>query len=689
MRPFASWFPRRGASGRAALPGARGAATASDGAVGARLVLPYSRYLAGEEVEACFLAPPGEAPRAYEVEVRAAGGPARTERCVEPRWRRGGLAPGDYRLRVRAAPGRRGSAAPAGWSRPLAFSVHRAEDSAGVHDERAREHALSLMAECDADGVWTITDPWAYPPSCPRGEPVAWFRTPCYDGSGMLVNESPDYYRDPFGYYLDCIGELRARGADFVTWHDVLDGRCGRGRLEVLLQFDLDAGPRSMARLFPELRARGVRGTIMTHREAHDWYEWRIEDACLDLLLEAVRAGWAVGYHNNALGNVQRLERLGDYGPEALAEAAEGFARDVRTLRGWFDVRAFTHHGGLVLNKRTPVVPGLGIACVDRAFDPRTWERVRSRFSDGGFLARPGPLREHVGRLREGLHFLRNHPVKYGNYREPFDVPPLVLEDARTEGASPDRELAGRVERASQLQRVWLRARDAHRMSRRFSHASPEKPLSRHFGPFEEIAATVERFRARRSDTLLREYPWAPGDPRVFWWRMLRAFGPERGEVLNVGALPPAQRDENTEFLRPGVRVIEMDADPSREPDVTGDVVEAPADWDGRFACVLLLGLPYFAEPSRAVTACARLTSEGGCGLFGFAADTHPSRGGLWRPDDRPVWRRELEPLESPGLRSRLWSFGPGNLRELFTSWGRIDVEFFSHYWFVRAWLRP
>lgn len=656
-----------------------------------RPVLPYTHYVESEEIELCFL--PAFAHDAdagyYEVEVK---GPARFgRRCEQQRvsfWRRtGDLPPGTYRIRVRWTPDCSCSDDKkwTEWSAPLVLTVHANDKAAAVEQLKVVDHRQSLILDRGVNGVATITDPWILPPGCPEEEPVRWFRTPCYDGAGTLVNEEADYYRDPLSYYLECIQQLYHRNARFITWHDVIDGRSTGDGLDVILQFDLDAGPRSMARIYEALAGLKVRGTIMVHREAHDWYNYRIEEVCLDLLVDAERNGWAIGYHNNSLGNVQRLGRVGDYSAEILNAAAERFRSDVATLRRWFDIRTFTHHGGIVINKHTPVPTDIGLTCADRPFNPSLWDSIQGSFSDGGFLARPMTLRQRVRSLTKGRFFFRNHPVKYGNYSPPFDVPPLVAEDGARGGVEVGSELREQVDKAVDKQRMWLRLRDKHRLHQRLSHASIEKPISSRFKSFAEVGITIGQFRNRRRDSFLRQYPWVLGDPRVFWWRMLHTYSVAQGEVLNVGALPPERRDENTAFLCAEVKVLEMDIDAGRKPDIICDVTEAPQDWNGRFAAVLLLGLPCFPSPSRAVQACGRLTAPGGVGMFGFAADTHPLRGALWRPADRPLWRLEREPLKNIALRAQLWSFDREGVHALFHLWGEVSVEFFSHYWFVLA----
>jgi len=131
--------------------------------------------------------------------------------------------------------------------------------------------------------------------------------------------------------------------------------------------------------------------------------------------------------------------------------------------------------------------------------------------------------------------------------------------------------------------------------------------------------------------------------------------------------------------------VLEMDIDPARKPDVLADITNPPREMLGSFNCVLLFGLTIIHCPSRAVDACRALTKPGGVTLFGFAADTHPVRGGLWDPVMRPVWSRDREPLGNIGLKGHMWSFTEDSIAGLFKYWGEYEFEFFSNMFYVVA----
>jgi hypothetical protein len=640
----------------------------------------------------CF--PVGEHPQlrvhppdaaAYELRSDGGEGDAYGVVTVDNQLALDGSRAGTQRFRVRYLAGAdAGIAVWSDWSRTISVSFAARADEQALADQHAWTQGLELICVTDARGTSMLTDPLGWPPGCPRDEPVRWFRIPCYEGATSLLNEQTDYYRDPAAYYLSCIRQLIDQGARFVTWRDVLAGRTGNAPFEVVLQFDIDGGPRAMRRLFGPLHDLGVRATLMVHREASVWYAHRVEDIGLDWLAEVERCGWELGYHNNALTEVQQQAGRADYAGDLLARACERFERDVAFLQEHLDVRTFTHHGGNTLNWRTPVPAGLAITCVDRPQNPAAWTDVVASFSDGGFLARPTTLSAWCRAPRRGLHFVRNHPLKYAGYQPPLDVPPATLAEAQDRGLAHD-DLGTSIAAHTALSRRWLADRLEHRLGTRASFATLEQPVRGGLMATEELEPAISTFRARRSAPFRREYPLRDADPRVTWWRMLATHAPKSGRILNVGALPPERRDETTAFTGQA-DVVEIDVDAERAPDLLGDVTDpALVDELEPFDAVLAFGLPYIPSPSRAIENALRLLRPQGVLLSGFAASTHPTRGAFWNRDSRPLWRAAREPLRDVGLRGNLWSFDRIAAEDLLRGWPRAALEFHHHYWFAVA----
>jgi SAM-dependent methyltransferase len=157
---------------------------------------------------------------------------------------------------------------------------------------------------------------------------------------------------------------------------------------------------------------------------------------------------------------------------------------------------------------------------------------------------------------------------------------------------------------------------------------------------------------------------------------------------LNVGALPADQKDAIVAFLPEATGLLELAIDPERKPDLIGNFCDAAFGLDRAFDTVLLCALATWLDPYRAVRNAFSVLRPSGRFLLACTANTHPERGGLWRPHDRPTWRigDRAEAREVMGGPDRLWSFDRLSMEALFAGWsGEIKLEFFFHHWFVVA----
>ncbi len=566
----------------------------------------------------------------------------------------------------------------------LTLTLHPADlDPLQLSHFRSLDHQLSTMVDISTGGVMTLTAPLASPPACPRQPSQRkWRPTACYEGATTLVNELPAYYENPLAYYTRCLDLLLEKNTRFLTWHDILDHHPASphdsGRPGVLIQFDVDAGPRSLQRIAPLLLARNIRATVMVHHQARHWYEYDLSPRDIAFYQHLEQHGWTVGYHNNTLTTLVGASPMPAYSPELLSRAWDLFHQETAELARHFDLRTFTHHGGNVLNLAmgagADTGAASGLVCVDKAFSPHLWSAIATMWSDGGFQSRPLPLLEKCNTIDNRLHFIRNHPLKYGNFPSGIDIP--VIEPA-TGGQPTPAELA--------RQTTWFSLRHVARDGFPLSNDSPDKPISSRFGEESVALEKINLLRADRGKSFSTDYPWPLGDPRVFWWRFLDACAPRTGTALNVGALPPAQRREHEVWLSPDLKVIEVDTDPARQPDILGDIVTLAPSHDGQYDAVFLFGLPYFGDPKSAVHRTYKLLKPGGIALIGFCADTHPKRGGVWLPETRPVWRDGMICAETMTLKTKLWSFSPDSFQELLRDipCAACELESANHYWFV------
>ncbi len=562
-----------------------------------------------------------------------------------------------------------------------------------VSENRISEHKLRSAIQPTSTGVLTLHNPWITPGNAKNSEQDKWFPTPVWEGATSLYNERPDYYDDPLQYLLDCVGELIKKGFIFVTWHDILNGSVDFSRHNILLQFDIDAGINSFSRVSEVLRSTGICATGMIHWEAKHWYTYKLSRKDLAVYKALEDEGWAFGYHNNTLTNLVGYNANRATDSDLISKASLKIIDDVGNLREHLNIRTMTHHGGNVLNHQVPIPRELDLVCVDRKFSPRLWQHVDRSFSDGGFTSRPTDLTSYVDTASSSdtLLFMRCHPFKYGNYPEGEDIEKLESSHpAQIDFPSLEKKINNSSNLTSiQKQAAWLSSRSKTRSGVQLGYASAQKPLSSKFLYTPEILLNIDELRARRRPEFLRQYPCADGDPRVIWLHVLSTFC-KIGRVLNVnvGAKLQGQEDETICFLSAKCELIELDIDITREPDIIADFCSSNINIRQEFSQILLNGLSHFSIPDIAISNAAKFLRPCGKLLIAAVAASHPERGGMFRPNDRPIWR--LAKLETQGESlshtTLLWSFDKQSIEQLMRAWpGKWEAEFISDYWFIVA----
>jgi hypothetical protein len=576
-----------------------------------------------------------------------------------------------------------------------AISGEILEDTAAnverISEDQIAQHRMDCAIKQTSKSVLTLYDPWVLPGAAAKLKTRFWFPSAVYEGATSLYNEDKGYYEDPLEYFISQIVTLRDRGFEFITWHDVLDAPQKNYSSAVLLQFDLDAGPKSFHVIAERLLDLGVRATAMVHWKARHWYHYDFCQEDVEKLQALEAKGWAIGYHHNCLTTLvgPAEKRLND--PTLTDKAQTMMHQEILALREHFSIRTLTHHGGNVINRSIPVSEDLDITPVDRPDCPALWAQVSNTFSDGSFTARPMPMCDWVERqaLGSGLRFMRCHPVKYGNYNDRLDLPELTEKPTDLPALTEVLKKVDDQEMLSPLERqvAWISLRETSRAGVSLAEMDFAKPLSQKFVYSVDIETRIDGFRARRRPGFLRQYPWSDGDPRVIWWRMLSTFCPT-GRLLNVGAMPPDQKDETYAFVPEDCQIVELDIDPDREPDIIGDFCVTDYKVNEQFDAVFLNGLPYFSDPKTAIGNAWASLKPGGTLLVGAAGASQPERGGLYRPDVRPIWRQGQTTTsgESLSLLTTLWSFDVQSVEQMMDGWsGKYSAESMAHYWFIHA----
>ncbi|PLX66978.1 MAG: hypothetical protein C0603_09930 [Denitrovibrio sp.] len=545
------------------------------------------------------------------------------------------------------------------WSPPLWFTIH--PDDKDISDLKRFDHHLSMILEKGIGEGVTLIDPGSYPPNSQNQIAMKWFPTHVYEGVTPLVNLEQDYYIDPLEYYFVCIRKLIDKGARFITWDDILDEDFSKGELDILLQFDVDGGPKSMKRVYEGLAHMGVSATIMLHYKGHYWYQYKLEDMGIDWLKKAEDNGWCMGYHNNSLSQIVGDSQNHDLDDETLDAAKEQFTRDVKELRKYFNIKTFTHHGGNVYNLKVEPDESLSIVGVDKNITPDLWIDIKTMFSDGGFATRPTTLAEYIDNLQVGTHFIRNHPFKYGNYISPVDAPPRIDCERKNISISDiDKEL-GFSQRECEKEYAWLTQRQIIRFPRRMKYLRLEKAISNSFKKTNHSYESNVRF------------PVPDGNPEIFWSRMLESYMPDAGKIFDYQKYHAGE---------PNCILDRKEVSPLGIEDYTVHLFSVPKKRDqksmaGRFTGVAG-GLLSCSNPSDFIDFCYDIISVGSLGCFCFIGDTHLSYGAEWSRDVEK-WTIERENARA----GQKWSFNPVNLGELFIKWEEIKIEIVNHYCFV------
>ena len=560
-----------------------------------------------------------------------------------------------------------------------------------VDQNRRAQHRLRSAVSANVKGALTLMDPWILPGGVVGISEAKWFATPVFEGATSLYNETTEYYKDPFKYFLTQIDHLAQAGFEFVTWHSVIDGSVKATDKSILLQFDVDAGPLSFLRIAKALKERGVVASVMIHLEAKHWYDYNLGGDQISNLKDLEEIGWTIGYHHNCLTTLAGYDAEKSMDKKIIKQASDKMRNEIALLREHFNIRTLTHHGGNFYNNSVPIPADVEIICVDRLFNQYVWRDVKSSFSDGSFTSRPEALCDWVNATTDktGIQFMRCHPLKYGNYTDEPDVAPLSHMKSEVPSVETVRSKIEQSFSLSPIERqvIWQDMRLQTRKATALSELNLYMPISSGFKSDDVTNKIITKFRAKRRPGFVRLYPWADGDPRVIWWYLISSYSKD-GKVLNVGAMPPDQKDETLAFLKEGQSLVEIDIEPEREPDILADFCSKDFLTDTKYPNVFLNGLPYFSDPKRAIENSMANMSSGGRLLVGAAGAAHPERGGWFRPDDRPVWRKgqATKGGESLSLLTTLWSFDKTSVEQLMEGWnGGWKAEVISDYWFIVA----
>jgi hypothetical protein len=171
-----------------------------------------------------------------------------------------------------------------------------------------------------------------------------------------LWKPTRDYYLNPWGVYKEFIHILKDRGAQFLTMSQVLDQGYDPEKINVLLDHHIDHYPLEMEAMCQwELENDVVSSIYLFNKVVNPATAqqklWTIEDLDIAFYQELEKAGFEIGYHQNAVG--QALIEFGVRPNYQLAldekvtqRAKEIMIEDVSKLKEYFDIRTMIPHGG-------------------------------------------------------------------------------------------------------------------------------------------------------------------------------------------------------------------------------------------------------------------------------------------------------------------------------------------------------
>ncbi len=212
-------------------------------------------------------------------------------------------------------------------------------------DNAVNSASAPAAGETGGDGVEMVNKPAVKVPASPDN---------AFNRVARLWKPTREYYPSPWKYYTEFIDIVKRRGGRFITMSQALEKDYDPSDINVLLDHHIDFYPIETEVMCRWERDNGVISSVylfnrFDYDDTYQRKQWRLEDLNIPFYQELEKAGFEIGYHQNALGLV-RNRKMGrvyakDISDEDKAAAHKIFARDIDNLRKYFNLRTFIPHG--------------------------------------------------------------------------------------------------------------------------------------------------------------------------------------------------------------------------------------------------------------------------------------------------------------------------------------------------------
>lgn len=186
-------------------------------------------------------------------------------------------------------------------------------------------------------------------------------KRPTFNRLSRIWKPTAEYFSSPWDNFVEAIRILQHRRSRFITMSQALAGEYDADDINILLDHHIDFYPIETEAMCRWERMHGIVSNVYLfnrfERPEYGQPRWRVEDINVAFYQDLERAGFEIGYHQNAVGTARALqgghitdiyrstEDKSEISPQILDQARCIFSDDVNNLRRYFRIRTFIPHG--------------------------------------------------------------------------------------------------------------------------------------------------------------------------------------------------------------------------------------------------------------------------------------------------------------------------------------------------------